>query len=185
MKVEGNSNEKHLNWEPIPSHKGSVTWFLFLAPSKSTPTPSFYVTWKVWLIFIHLHLLYLYLHLPLCSTKKILKSNYKKRHPMMLSWPRLLGLSWSLNLYLDLGLSFFYHELGPLLSSPPSWKGFVIKSNASSSSSLCWCMWLNGFHHPLLFERFCPQIYRVDLEQQPYSCFDNYAHPPGSNVNLQ
>ena len=47
-KVEGNSNEKHLNLEPIPSHKGSVTWFLlFFAPLKSTPTPSFYVTWKV------------------------------------------------------------------------------------------------------------------------------------------
>jgi len=44
-KVEG--NEKHLNLEPIPSHKGSVTWFLFLAPLKSTPTPSFYVTRKV------------------------------------------------------------------------------------------------------------------------------------------
>ena len=25
MKVEGNSNEKHLNLESIPSHKGSVT----------------------------------------------------------------------------------------------------------------------------------------------------------------
>ena len=47
MKVEGNSNEKHLNLESIPSHKGSVTWFLSLAPLKSTPTPSFYVTWKV------------------------------------------------------------------------------------------------------------------------------------------
>ena len=46
-KVEENSNEKHLNLESIPSHKGSVTWFLFLAPAKSTPTPSFYVTWKV------------------------------------------------------------------------------------------------------------------------------------------
>ena len=43
-KVEGNSNEKDLNLELIPSHKGSVTWFLFLAPPKSTPTPSFYVT---------------------------------------------------------------------------------------------------------------------------------------------
>jgi len=32
MKVEGNSNEKHLNLEPIPSHKGSVTWFISLAP---------------------------------------------------------------------------------------------------------------------------------------------------------
>ena len=42
-----NSNEKHLNLAPIPSHKGSVTWFLSLAPFKSTPTPSFYVTWKV------------------------------------------------------------------------------------------------------------------------------------------
>ena len=40
-KVEGNSNEKHLNLEPIPSHKESVTWFLFLAPPKSTPTPFF------------------------------------------------------------------------------------------------------------------------------------------------
>jgi len=47
MKVEGNSNEKHLTLEPIPSHKGNVTWFLSLAPPKSTPTPSFYVTWKV------------------------------------------------------------------------------------------------------------------------------------------
>ena len=37
-KVEENSNEKHLNLEPIPSHKGSVTWFLFLAPPKSIPT---------------------------------------------------------------------------------------------------------------------------------------------------
>jgi len=46
-KVEGNSNEKHLNLEQIPSHKESVTWFLFLAPPKSIPTPSFYVTWKV------------------------------------------------------------------------------------------------------------------------------------------
>ena len=44
MKVEGNSNEKHLYLEPIPSHKGSVTWFLSLTPPKSTPTPSFYVT---------------------------------------------------------------------------------------------------------------------------------------------
>ena len=34
-KVEGNSNEKHLNLEPIPSDKGCVTWFLFLAPPKS------------------------------------------------------------------------------------------------------------------------------------------------------
>ena len=111
MKVEENSIEKHLNLEPIPSHKGSVTWFLFLAPLKSTPTPSFYVTWKVWLIFIHLHLLYLHLHLLfmshgrcdlslyICTSYiyiyislyvllKILKSNYRKRHPMMLSWPR-------------------------------------------------------------------------------------------------
>ena len=32
-KVEGNSNEKHLNLEPIPSHKGSVTWFLFFGTS--------------------------------------------------------------------------------------------------------------------------------------------------------
>ena len=47
MKVEGNSNEKHLNLEPIPSHKGNVTWFLSLTPPKSTPTLSFYVTWKV------------------------------------------------------------------------------------------------------------------------------------------
>jgi len=47
MKVEENSNEKHVNLEPIPSHKGSVTWFLSLAPPKSPPTPSFYVTWKV------------------------------------------------------------------------------------------------------------------------------------------
>jgi len=38
MKVEGNSND---------SHKESVTWFLSLAPPKSTPTPSFYVTWKL------------------------------------------------------------------------------------------------------------------------------------------
>jgi len=36
-----------LNLEPIPSHKGSVTWFPFLAPPKSIHTPSFYVTWKV------------------------------------------------------------------------------------------------------------------------------------------
>jgi len=47
IKVEENSNEKHLNLEPIPCHKGSVTWFLSLVPPKSTPTPSFYVTWKV------------------------------------------------------------------------------------------------------------------------------------------
>ena len=32
-KVEGNSNEKHLNLEPIPSHKESVTWFLFFGTS--------------------------------------------------------------------------------------------------------------------------------------------------------
>jgi len=70
-KVEENSNEKHL--KSIPSHKESVTWFHFFGISKSTPTPSFYVTWKVWLSFIHLHLLYLYVHLPLCSTKNTQK----------------------------------------------------------------------------------------------------------------
>ena len=58
-----NSNETHLNLAPIPSHKGGVTWFLTLEPSKSTSTPSFYVTWKVWLIFVHWHPLFLYLHL--------------------------------------------------------------------------------------------------------------------------
>jgi len=79
-----NSNETNLNLASIPSHKGCVTWFLTLAPPKSTPTPSFNVTWKVWLIFVHWHPLFLYLHLPLCSTKKILKRNYKKRHPLML-----------------------------------------------------------------------------------------------------
>ena len=49
-------------------------------------SPTLYVTWKVWLVFVHKHplYLYLYLHLPLCSTNKLLKSNYKKRHPMML-----------------------------------------------------------------------------------------------------
>ena len=45
-------------------------------------------------------------------------------------------------------------------------------------------MWLDSFHHPLLLERIYPHIYRVDLEQLPYSCFDNYVHPPGSNVHL-
>jgi len=50
MKVEGNSNKKHLNLEQVPSHmkvEGSMTWFLSLAPPKSTPTPFCYVTWKV------------------------------------------------------------------------------------------------------------------------------------------
>jgi len=42
-----NSNETHLNLAPIPSDKGGVTWFLTLAPPKSTPTPFFYVAWKV------------------------------------------------------------------------------------------------------------------------------------------
>jgi len=48
-----NSNEKHLNLVPNTCHNGGVTWFLSLAPPKTTPTPSFYVTWKVWLIFVH------------------------------------------------------------------------------------------------------------------------------------
>jgi len=42
-----NSNEKHLNLAPITYHKGGVTWFLSLGPPKTTPRPSFYVTWKV------------------------------------------------------------------------------------------------------------------------------------------
>jgi len=41
-----NSNEKHLNLAKT-CHKGGVTWFLSLAPPKTTHTPSFYVTWKV------------------------------------------------------------------------------------------------------------------------------------------
>ena len=63
--------------------KGGVTWFLTLAPPKSTPTPSFYVTWKVWLIFVHWYPLYLYIHLPFMFCKKLLKRNCKKRHPLM------------------------------------------------------------------------------------------------------
>jgi len=45
------------------------------------------------------------------------------------------------------------------------------------------CAW-GLCHHPLLLERICPQIYRVDLKQQPYSCFENYSRPSGSNDHL-
>ena len=95
-----------MNLEPIPSHKGSVTWFLSLASPKSTPTPSFYVTWKVWLIFIHLHLLYLYIHLPLCSTKKYWKVITKRDIQWCLVGPYLLcvGLELKLELVFELGL---------------------------------------------------------------------------------
>ena len=106
-----NSNEKHLNLAPIPSHKGSVTWFLSLAPPKSTPTPSFYVTWKVWLIFIHLHLLYLYLHLPLCSTKNYSKLITRRDIQWCLVGPDLLFVGLELKLELVFGLG-----LGLLLS---------------------------------------------------------------------
>ena len=94
---------------------------------------------------------------------------------MMLSWPIssicwawaeawtcIWAWAWAFSI-MDLGL--FHHPL-------PLEKGFVLKSNAFSSSSLCGCMWLDGFHHPLLLERICPQIYRFDLEQQPYSYFE-------------
>jgi len=42
-----NSNETHLKLPQKTSHMEGVTWFLSLAPLKTTPTPSFYVTWKV------------------------------------------------------------------------------------------------------------------------------------------
>ena len=77
-KVEGNSNEKHLNLEPIPSHKESVTCFFF---------------WH--LLNLHLHLLfmlhgkcglalyicssYIYIYTSLYVLLKILKSNYKRK----------------------------------------------------------------------------------------------------------
>jgi len=41
----------------------------------------------------------------------------------------------------------------PLPSSPPSWKGFVLKSKASSSSLVGGCMWLDGVHHLFLLEK--------------------------------
>jgi len=48
-----NSNETHLKLPQKTSHMegvtslGGVTWFLSLAPPKTTPTPFFYVIWKV------------------------------------------------------------------------------------------------------------------------------------------
>ena len=77
--VEGNSNEKHLNLEPIPSHKGSVTWFLFLAPPKSIPIPSFVSHGRCDLaLYICTSYIYIYTSLYVLL-KKILKSNYKRK----------------------------------------------------------------------------------------------------------
>jgi len=39
--------------------------------------------------------------------------------------------------------------------------------------SSSWMFVEDGFHHPLLLERICPQTYRFGLEQQPYSYFEN------------
>ena len=77
-KVEGNSNEKHLNLEPIPSHKGSVTWFLLLAPPKSIPTPSFVSHGRCDLA-LYICTSYIYIYTSLYVLLKILKSNYKRK----------------------------------------------------------------------------------------------------------
>ena len=98
-------------WRQFPSHKGSVTWFLSLTPPKSTPTPSFYVTWKVWLIFIHLHLLYLSFHLLLCSTKNYSNVITKRDIQWCLVGLDLLCVGLELKLELVFGLG-----LGILLS---------------------------------------------------------------------
>ena len=77
-KVEGNSNEMHLNLEPIPSHKGSVTWFLFLAPPKSIPTPSFVSHGRCDLA-LYICTSYICIYTSLYVLLKILKSNYKRK----------------------------------------------------------------------------------------------------------
>ena len=119
---------------------------------------------------------YIYIYTSIYVLLKILKSNYKKkRHPMMLSWPRssICWLELKLELVFGLGLGLFLSW---------AWASSIILSLLKRICPQIQCffyiiiMWMyvvGGFHHPLLLERICPQIYRFDLEQQPYSYFEN------------